>query len=475
MAELNEALAGQPGTHPGPPQRLSKSEVKRKIVHIGFGLVAFALRWLGPWWGALCAVAAVIFNFAILPRFGGKALWREGEKARGQSIGIVLYPVAVLLLILVFNQRLEVAAAMWGVLAFGDGMAGIFGMLFGRAKLPWNAKKSWIGTFAFWLFGTAAAWGLLHWTVPGRYEDWTFTLAACAAAALLAALLESMPQGLDDNIGVPLVSGLLLFAILVNGSGSGAGGWAALGEREFLVQLAIGLAVNLALAVAAYAAKAVNLSGAVAGLVVGSVIWGALGWQGFLLLAAFFVLGSAATKLGYRKKAEKKLAQEEGGRRGARHALANCGVATVCALLAATVPLGLPYALPYALAFAAAFATAAADTAGSEIGQLYGKRAYLPTTFRRVPPGTEGAVSVEGTVAGLVAGLALGALGAAVGLYPWTGAAIVGVAAFVGTTLESILGAALDTDALLDNEAMNFLNTLVGALVAFALGVAMIH
>ena len=477
MAELNDGLGvplGAPAGHPGAPQRLTRGELLRKAVHMGVGTIAFALRWLGPWWGASCALAAVVFNLVVLPRLGGKALWRDREKARGRSIGIVLYPVAVLLLILVFYRRVEVAAAMWGVLAFGDGMAGLVGMLFGRHKLPWNAKKSWIGTFAYWLFGTAGAWVLLHWTAPGRYRDLLFTFAACAAAALLAALLESLPQGLDDNIGVPLVSGLLLLAVLVNGGEGGGGGWTALGEGELLVRLAVGAAVNLALAVAAYAARAVKLSGAVAGLAVGSVVWGCLGWRGFLLLAAFFVLGTAATKLGYRKKAAAKLAQEEGGRRGARHALANCGVAVACAALAATVPLGLPYALPYALAFAAAFATAAADTAGSEIGQLYGRRAYLPTTLRRVAPGTEGAVSVEGTAAGVVAGLALGCLGAAVGLYPWAGAALVAVAAFVGTTLESLAGAAFDTDALLDNEAMNFLNTLVGALVAFALGVHMI-
>jgi len=65
--------------------------------------------------------------------------------------------------------------------------------------------------------------------------------------------------------------------------------------------------------------------------------------------------------------------------------------------------------------------------------------------------------------------VAIGALGAALGLFPWIGVAVVAVAAFAGTTLESLLGAAVDRRGLLDNEAMNFLNTLVGALVAAAL------
>jgi len=441
--------------------RLTRGEMARKAVHMGVGLIAFTLRWLGPWLGALCAATAIFFNLAVLPRLGGRALWRQTEQERGRSLGIVLYPVAVLLLILVFHRRLEVAAAMWGVLAFGDGMAGIFGMTLGRHKLPWNPGKSWIGTAAYWVFGTAAAWVLLLWTAPGRYDGLElFALAACAAAALLAALMESLPQGLDDNIGVPLVAGLLLLGLLHS-----EGGWSLVGERGFLVQLAFGAAVNLVLALAAHAARSVNLSGAAAGFLVGTAIWAFLGWPGFLLLAAFFVLGSAATKLGYGHKAAAKLAQEDGGRRGARHALANCLVAVVCAVLAATTP----YGLLFSLAFAAAFATAAADTAGSEIGQLYGRRAYLPTTFRRVPPGTHGAVSVEGTLAGVAASLVLGGLGAAVGLYPWPGAVLVAAAAFVGTTVESILGATVETDGLLDNEAMNFLNSLIGALVAFGL------
>jgi uncharacterized membrane protein len=54
------------------------------------------------------------------------------------------------------------------------------------------------------------------------------------------------------------------------------------------------------------------------------------------------------------------------------------------------------------------------------------------------------------------------------GLYPWAGVLAVVVAAFVGTTFESVVGAALEKRQLLDNEALNFLNTLVGALVAAA-------
>ena len=123
----------------------------------------------------------------------------------------IVYPVTVLLLLLLFPRRLEVAAAVWGILAFGDGMAAIVGQTLGGTNpLPWNPRKSWAGTFAYLTFGGAAATVLLLWTAPGAYEV-GFALAIGFAAAAFAALLESQPQGLDDNFGVPLVAALALF------------------------------------------------------------------------------------------------------------------------------------------------------------------------------------------------------------------------------------------------------------------------
>ena len=445
---------------------LTRGELARKVVHMGVGLIAFALRFLGPFWSAVLAAVALANNLFVLPRVGGKKLWRESELATGSSIGIILYPLCVLLLILIYwpMNKLEVAAASWGILAFGDGMASIVGMAIGRRKLPWNPKKSWAGTLAYLVFGTVGAAILLQWTArplepadaPWPYA-WTFAFAVSFGAALVAALLESIPQGLDDNLGVPLVSSLVLFGLVLT-----EGHWSEFLAMEGLsTRILLAAVVNAALAGVAYALRTVDVSGVIGGFLVGFTIWLFLDWEGFLLLFAFFVIGSACTKLGYKRKAAQNLAQEKGGRRGARHAFANAGVAMACALFAALTE----HQVLFALAFAASFATAAADTASSEIGQLLGKRTFLITTFRPVPRGTEGAVSLEGTLAGVAASLVIGGLGALLGLYPWAGVLPIAVAAFVGTTFESVVGAALEKRQLLDNEALNFLNTLVGALV----------
>ncbi len=439
---------------------LTPGELGRKAVHMAVGGFAFAVRPLGAVLAALAALAAVLFNAFLLPRIGGRTLWREGETRSGFALGIVLYPIAVLALVLVFWQRLEVAAATWGILAFGDGMASIVGMTLGRHKLPWNPRKSWAGTLGYILFGGLAAAILLLWTAPGQYGA-GFAIAVAFTAALFAALLESQPLGLDDNLGVPLVTGIVLFCLTLT-----QGHWALVAAPPFERRLLVGLAVNVALAVAAYAMGGVGRAGAAVGTLLGTAIWAFAGGPAFALLFAFFALGTAATKLGYARKAAAGIAQEKEGRRGPGNALSKTSIPALAAVFAATT--GHP--VLFALALAGAFATAAFDTVSSEVGKAYGRRTYLITTLGTVPRGTDGAISLEGTAAGMAAALAIGGLGAALGLYPPAGMAAVVGAAFVATTLESVVGATLEKRGLLDNNAVNFLNSLAGALLAAGMG-----
>jgi uncharacterized protein (TIGR00297 family) len=444
---------------------LSRGELLRKLVHMAVGLIAFALPFLGAGKAALVALVAVLANLFLLPKLGGKALWRAEESKRGMSLGIVLYPFAVLILILLFWRHLEIAAAIWGILAFGDGMASLVGMTLGRAKLPWNPYKSWAGSLAYWLFGSLASSLLYLWTLRhlGGEADLPFILVICAITSLFAAWIESQPQGIDDNISVPILSGALLFGLAAS-----HGQWAAFLTDGLLLRLLIGAAINLLLSLLAFKARSINFAGALMGFLLGTTIYAFLDWPGFVHLAAFFVLGTGTTKIGYEKKAKQQLAQEGGGRRSARHAVANAGVGALLAIFAAITP----YSAICLAAFVAAFATAAGDTVSSELGQLWGRRTFMITTLRPVPKGTEGAVSVEGTLAGLAGSALVAFLGYLVGFYGLFGVLLVTLAAFVGTTMESLVGATLEKSGLLDNEAVNFLNTLIGAATAGALFLA---
>lgn len=229
----------------------------------------------------------------------------------------------------------------------------------------------------------------------------------------------------------------------------------------------LGLAVNAAFAATAYLLRTVSPSGVLAGVVLGTLVWATLGPPGWIVLVGFFALGSAVTKLGYARKAEKGLAEAGEGRRGAARALAKVGFPASLAIAHALASWS-----PLPAAFAAALATALADTTGTEIGQLYGRHPVLLPSLRRAEVGAQGAVSLEGTAAGVLASLALALLAWGVSLSPEVGGHLLWIvpsAAFVGTTVESLLGSTLETKGVLGHEATNALNTVVGAVTAGAL------
>ncbi len=418
--------------------QLGAGEAARKTLHVGVGLLALTLPWLTRWQALAICIGGVLMNALLLPRITRHLLEREEDRQRGYAAGIIYYPVAVGALLLLFGSRMDVVAGAWGILAFGDGFATIAGRLAGGPSPSWNPGKTWSGILAFFLAGGAAAAALAAWV--GRHDagpdpSMRLLAVACFAAALVCALVESYPTGFNDNLSVPLMAGGILAGLLrVDPS--------ILKESlpSMLASLPAAAIVNLGATAAAFAAGTVGVSGAVVGMILGVALWVFGGWQAFAILLLFFVLGRGATRVGYAGKAARGIAQERGGRRGARNAIANCAVPVFFAFLAAATPHGDLFQI----AMVAALATAAFDTVSSEIGQVWGRRPFLPTTLRRVPPGTDGAVSIEGTLAGGAAAALLAAAAMLLGLTGSGGlvvAAIIVAGAFVGTTLESYLGA----------------------------------
>jgi uncharacterized protein (TIGR00297 family) len=131
----------------------------------------------------------------------------------------------------------------------------------------------------------------------------------------------------------------------------------------------------------------------------------------------------------------------------------------------------------YLLGYVASLSTKLADTFASEIGKAYGKTTFLITTLKRVEPGTEGAVSAEGTAASVLGGLLLSLYGWAVGLIGTDAIAISTTAAFLATMAESLIGATLQEKKgfeWMTNEVVNFFNTLIGAGLAIAGGIVIL-
>jgi uncharacterized protein (TIGR00297 family) len=287
-----------------------------------------------------------------------------------------------------------------------------------------------------------------------------FAILAPLAAALAAALVETIPIRLDDNISVPATAG----AVLCVSSWVDAGAVGA-ARDAVIAALPWAVGVNLLTAAAGYAARSVSLSGAIAGAFVGTIIFAGGGGGAWILLFATFLAASVSSRLGLKRKVLLGIAEERGGRRGAGNAIANCGVAAVAALVA----IATPYESAALLALVAALTAGGSDTVASEIGKAWGRSTFLVTTLAGVKAGTPGAMSLEGTAAGLVAAFALAALASALDLIPGSATLLVVIGATAGALVESALAATLEGPGILNNDVLNFLNTAVAAAVALLL------
>jgi uncharacterized protein (TIGR00297 family) len=207
----------------------------------------------------------------------------------------------------------------------------------------------------------------------------------------------------------------------------------------------------------------VTASGALAGAVVSFAIYASAGPRAFAALVLVFVIAVVTTRVGYSHKQKLGAAESREGR-SASQILANLGVATLACVLFALTRHSI-----FLIAASAAMAEAAADTASSEIGEAASEQARLITTFEVVPAGTDGGITVSGTLAGALASLAVAGCCFAVHLIPAPALWFVSAAGLLGMLLDSVLGAVLETRRVLNNDTVNLLGTLSGALIAVLL------
>jgi uncharacterized protein (TIGR00297 family) len=271
---------------------------------------------------------------------------------------------------------------------------------------------------------------------------------------------------MDDNITVPLAGGLVMAAL------AHARAAAVPPDVDLPARLLGGVVISLVLAALAWRARALDATGAFSTVLIGTAITAGLGLPGLAVMATFFVIGTASTRLGYARKRERGIAQERGGARGWRSAWANGAVPATLALVALLA--AREHRLLWVVAYAASVATAAADTCSSEIGKAYGRRTVLVTSLQPVSPGAEGGVSVAGTLAGFCAAALVAAVGVGVGLYGWSVAVLVSLAGLAGSLAESVLGSlAAARGRIGGDHTLNAINTALGAALAAALVLAL--
>jgi len=188
---------------------LSRGELFRKAYHIQAGFAAFAMRAVSMNFIIVLMSILLLWNTFIWRVLPAKymTIWRPTERTKGMPSGILLYCMSVLALCGIFYNHKWMAATIWGVLAFGDGMATIIGRAAGGARLPWNRNKGWWGSLTFLVFGTLSAAALIAWSLHGSFVG---ALPLAAALAAICAFAESLPLPVDDNLTVPFVGAIAL-------------------------------------------------------------------------------------------------------------------------------------------------------------------------------------------------------------------------------------------------------------------------
>ncbi len=219
-------------------------------------------------------------------------------------------------------------------------------------------------------------------------------------------------------------------------------------------------ALSILFAVLGRVARGVTIGGAVAGAALCFALLLGARLGGFTALLALFVLTWAATRIGYGCKQMRGTAEAQGGRSAAQ-VFANVGVAAMCAVLYA-----VNRDLRFLVALGASLSEAAADTVSSEIGQAVGVVPRLVTTWSKVAPGTDGAITLAGTLAGVLAAMCVSLTCVLAGIYGKAQFLVSVGAALLGMLADSFLGATLERRGALGNNGVNFLSTAVSAVAA---------
>lgn len=366
------------------PQR---AESGRKFIHIATGCAVLPALFLFTSGLPLFTISVVfaIANFWSIQRGKLKSIHAVSRP----SYGTFYYPLSFAVLLLLFWKRdVMILSIAFALMAFGDAAAGLVAQQFPHRKillLPWD-KKSLPGCAA--MFVTSALITGLGLLVFHQSHALSFVVGCEVAMAigLLATAAETLSYRGSDNLTVPLLSALGLVVVL---------------NPETQQQFLLGEMLAVLITVVAYKIKSLDLSGALAAFLIGTIIFGIGGWPFAIPLLVFFIGSSLLSHLPQRAGQAAKEIIAKSNRRDAAQVFAN-GLPQALVVIASLF-LKKEFAF---LLYLGGIAAATADTWATEIGLLFGKQPRSILTGKMVTPGTSGGITLAG-VLGAILGAAI--------------------------------------------------------------------
>lgn len=194
--------------------RLGPHEMRRRLVHIAPGFLPFLL-WPIPHEDPLSqTLKNIMIGLAI-----GISVWawmkRTAYARRGEQSMVAAvfgYAAVVLGMLILIPSAPELGLTVMAIIAFGDGSATLAGLVIGGRRLPWNGAKSWAGMTAFLV--CSIPMGVVIYAGEAQPGVSAAKALACVApAAFVAALAESLPWRINDNIRVGVAAAMTIIPL----------------------------------------------------------------------------------------------------------------------------------------------------------------------------------------------------------------------------------------------------------------------
>ena len=463
----------------------------RRFVHILVGCLVCVGPFLFESHYPLLLVALI---FTVLNFFAIKKDLLKGiHETDRVSYGTVYFPISFFILVCWFWQKdLAILQTSMLIMALGDPVASWVGESRKKPRIfkILTEKKSLQGSTAMFLVSFAVAvFSMKIFRVI--FEDqaaisWQTAVIFGFFTAIFATGAETISHKGTDNLMVPLGAGIILDA-LYNGS------------PELQGQLMLWMGITVVIALVAYAIKALSLSGAVGAWLLGTVVFGLGGAEWMIPVIMFFVFSTLLTKMGKKHKKKLETVFEKTGNRDIYQVFANGGIAMIAVMCWHFLSTHWPnIELFWYMIFLGSIAAATADTWGTEIGAFSTHEPISIKTFRHVPQGTSGGLTIIGTLGALFGAFLIALTGKFSLLYfadiniSWTAVAAISLVGLLGALVDSYLGATIQAQfkcpschkitertnhcdnehiplvsghKLITNDVVNFANTAAGGLL----------